>query len=690
MSVPDSARTRAEKLRRELHEHNHRYYVLDEPSISDAEFDALFRELQQLEEQYPDLRTPDSPTQRVGAPPRAGFAEVKHLQPMLSLNNCFSDEELADFNRRVCEGLGRDEVEYVAEPKIDGLAISLLYEHGVFVRGATRGDGETGEDITANLRTIRQIPLRLEWPKKGREPAALEIRGEVYMTREGFRKMNEEAIARGEKAYVNPRNTAAGSLRQLDPTLTAKRPLSFFAYAVEYHKGWEPPKLHSQVLDHLRDWGFPVSQYIEVVEGVEGCLKFYRKMGDRRAKLPFEIDGVVYKLNSLAGREELGYVSRAPRWAIAHKFAAEEAETLLERIEVQVSRTGALNPVARLKPVFVGGATVSNATLHNLDEVDRKDVRDGDTVVIRRAGDVIPELVRRVGDHKRGSKAFDWRDDYSKCPVCGGKVEREEGEVNAFCTNKLGCRAQIQGALQHFVSRRAMDIEGLGEKLLGQLIDQELVKSPADIFKLTMEQLAELDRMGEKSAQNVIDAIGKSKATTLDRFIYALGVPDVGETTAKDLARHFATLEALIEAAEADAPTTHAEKVKDRCPKLQEVPDVGPTVAAHIAHFFSESRNRKVIDALIKAGVQWPAIKKAAAKGPLLGKTLVITGTLPGMSRDEATALIESNGGKVSGSVSKKTDYVLAGAEAGSKLQKAESLGIAVIDLNALKKLIDA
>jgi DNA ligase (NAD+) len=684
----DSASARAERLRNELHEHNHRYYVLDDPKISDAEYDRVFRELQALEEQHPELRTPDSPTQRVGAAPSARFAEVKHLQPMLSLNNCFSEDELRDFDRRVREGLGREEIEYVAEPKLDGLAISLLYENGVFKRGATRGDGETGEDITANLRTIRQVPLHLRWPKGSAAPEALEIRGEVYMTREGFRRMNEEAVARGEKAYVNPRNTAAGSLRQLDPALTAKRPLSFYAYAVEYHRGWKPPRLHSEVLDQLRSWGFPVSDLIAVVQGVGGCMRYYEKIGGRRPKLPFEIDGVVYKLNNLAGREELGYVSRAPRWAIAHKFAAEEAETLLERIEVQVSRTGALNPVARLKPVFVGGATVSNATLHNLDEVARKDVRDGDTVIIRRAGDVIPELVRRVGDHARGSKPFDWKDKYSKCPVCGGKVEREEGDLNPFCTNKLGCRAQIQGALQHFVSRHAMDIEGLGEKLLGQLIDKELVRSPSDIYKLTAQQLADLDRMGEKSAQNVIDAIEKSKSTTLERFIYALGVPDVGETTAKDLARHFASIETLIEVAKADAPTAHAEKDKERCPHLQEVPDVGPTVAAHIAHFFTEPRNRKVVEALIAAGISWPAVKRASGDGKLAGKTFVLTGTLPGMSRDEASALIEANGGKVSGSVSKNTDYVVAGAEAGSKLAKAEKLGVAVVDLDALKSLI--
>ncbi len=688
MKTPDSARQRAERLRRELNEHNHRYYVLDEPSISDAEFDRLFRELQHLEQQHPELKTPDSPTQRVGSAPGAGFAEVRHLQPMLSLNNCFSEEELEDFNRRVCQGLGRDEVDYVAEPKIDGLAISLLYEDGVFVRGATRGDGETGEDITTNLRTIRQIPLQLRWPKGSRAPAALEIRGEVYMTREGFRRMNEEAAAHGEKTFVNPRNSAAGSLRQLDPALTAKRPLSFYAYAVGHHQGWQSPRLHSEVLESLRSWGLPVSKLITVAHGVDGCLRFYRKMEKERAKLPYEIDGVVYKLDSLAGREELGYVSRAPRWAVAHKFAAEEAETLLESVEFQVSRTGALTPVARLKPVFVGGATVSNAGLHNMEEVARKDVRAGDTVVIRRAGDVIPELVRVVLEKRpRGTEPVKTP---TKCPACGGRAEREEGELVAYCTNKLGCVTQVQAALSHFVGRHAMNIEGLGEKLLTKLVELKLVHTPADIYRLDVKTLAELERMGDKSAANVIASIEGSKQTTLERFLLALGIPDVGEATARDLARHFGDLGPLIEAAEADAPSAHAEKAKDRCPRLQEVPDVGPTVAVHIAHFLVEPRNRQVIDELIAAGIRWPSVKKASAKGPLLGKTFVITGTLPGVSRDEATSLIEANGGKVSGSVSKKTDYVVAGAEAGSKLAKAESLGVAVIDVSALKKLLEA
>jgi DNA ligase (NAD+) len=673
---------RAEQLRRELHQHNHRYYVLDDPSVSDAVYDALFRELQQLEAQHPELRAADSPTQRVGAAPSAAFAEVRHRLPMQSLNNCFSEEELLEFDRRAREGLGRGSIEYVAEPKLDGLAISLIYQDGVFALGATRGDGETGEDITENLRTVRTIPLRLS----GKVPPVLEVRGEVYLPHAGFRRMNEDAAARGDKLYVNPRNAAAGSLRQLDSRVTAGRPLAFYAYALGYNEGFHAPKTHFEMLEQLRTWGFPVSDLIEVVQGADGCLDYYRRMGERRAKLAFDIDGVVYKLNDLAGREELGSVSRAPRWAVAHKFPAEEAITILENVEFQVGRTGAITPVARLKPVFVGGANVSNATLHNMDEVRRKDVRIGDTVIVRRAGDVIPE-VKEVVLAQRPAKAR-MLELPAQCPVCGGKVEQEEGESIARCTNGLSCRAQLHGALLHFVSRRAMDIEGLGDKLLAQLIDTGLARSPADIYALTAAQLAGLERMAEKSAENVIAAIEASKSTTLERFLYALGIRDVGEATAREFARHFGTLERLIEAAEQDASTTHAEKEKDRCPRLREVPDVGPTVAAHLSHFFTETRNRKVVKALIAAGVHWPAIEKSATEGPLSGKTFVLTGSLPGMSREDATRLIESRGGKVTGSVSKKTDYVVAGAEAGSKLAKAEKLGVAILDLEGLKRLV--
>jgi DNA ligase (NAD+) len=677
---------RAAELRKLLEEHNYRYYVLDAPTIPDADYDRLFRELQQLEAEHPELLTPDSPTQRVGGAPLKDFASVRHAVPMMSLNNGFSDEDIQDFDRRVREGLGRDEVAYVAEPKLDGLAVALVYEDGLFVRGATRGDGETGEDITENLKTIRQIPLRLRGT--GKMPEVFEVRGEVYLPHAGFRRINAEAEKAGTKIFVNPRNAAAGSLRQLDPKITASRPLAFFAYAQGQVKGWKLPPTHWLLLAQLREWGFPVTDLAERVQGVEGCLRYYRHMAQKRPKLPYDIDGVVYKLDDLAGRDELGSVSRAPRWAIAHKFPAEEALTTLLNVEFQVGRTGALTPVAKLAPVFVGGANVSNATLHNMDEIERKDVRNGDTVIVRRAGDVIPEVVGVVADrrpaHARHVKLPE------QCPVCGGAVERVEGEVVARCTNGLSCRAQLHGALLHFVSRRAMDIEGLGDKLLAQLIDLGLARSPADIYRLTADQLAELERMGEKSAANVIAAIEQSKDSTFQRFVYALGVPDVGETTARDLARHFGSLDALIAACEADAASEHDESIKekDRYPKLREVSDVGPIVAAHVAHFFTEPHNRKVIAALLAAGIRWPQ-PKAASGGALAGKTFVLTGALPGgVTRDEASALIEANGGKVSGSVSSKTDYVLAGEAAGSKLAKAEKLGVTVIDWDAFNKLL--
>jgi DNA ligase (NAD+) len=689
VSATAAEKKRAAELREQLREHDHRYYVLDDPRISDAQYDRLFRELQDLETRHPGLLTADSPTQRVGGEPRPEFAAVKHRQPMLSLRKCDDEEELRDFDRRVREILGRDAVSYTAEPKLDGLAVSLTYEAGVLVRGATRGDGETGEDITDNLKTIRSIPLRLREAAK-KPPKALEVRGEVYLPWAGFRKMVKDAEAKGEKVPVNPRNAAAGSVRQLDARITASRPLAFVAYGVGHGEGWQAPATHSEVLAQLGDLGFPVSDLIQTVESVEGCLKYFDAIGGKREKLGYDIDGVVFKLNSLAGREELGTVSREPRWAVACKFAAEEAETVVQNIEFQVSRTGALNPVARLKPVFVGGATVSNATLHNMDEVERKDVRIGDIAVIRRAGDVIPELVRVMADKRP-------RDAHKvvvprKCPVCGGRVEREEGEINPRCTNGLSCRAQLHGALMHFVSRRAMDIDGLGDKLLAQLIEQRLVESAADIYTLEMKTLAGLERMGEKSAQNLVDAIAASRNTTFARFLYSLGMPDAGEATARELARHFGDLPALLDAAKADAPTAHAEKEKERCPLLRAVPDVGPVVAGHISHFLTEPRNLEVIAALTAplpkgAGVNWEA-PKVIHGGALAGKSFVLTGTLPGMSRDEASALIEANGGKVSGSVSKKTDYVLAGAEAGSKLAKAEKLGVPVLDLQGLRKLI--
>ncbi|MDP3295331.1 MAG: NAD-dependent DNA ligase LigA [Nevskia sp.] len=689
---------RAAELRQQLEQHNHRYYLLDAPEIADAEYDQLFSELQQLEAANPELKTPDSPTQRVGGAPSPMFAAVRHRQPMLSLRKAAIDlkaegrelqhAELIDFDRRVREVLLKAAVDYVAEPKLDGLAVSLIYEHGLLVQGATRGDGETGEDITQNLRTIRSLPLRL----CGEVPPLVEVRGEVFLPLAGFQKMVRDAEARGEKPPVNPRNAAAGSLRQLESVITAKRPLAFYAYGTGVSEGWAQPARHREVLAQLKAWGFPVSELIEPVTGAEGCLAYFEAIARKRASLPFDIDGVVFKLDDLAGRNELGSVSREPRWAVAYKFPAEEAITVLENVEFQIGRTGAVTPVARLKPVFVGGAMVSNATLHNMDEVQRKDVRIGDTVIVRRAGDVIPEvkevvLAQRPADARVVVLP-------PSCPVCGGTIAREEGEAIARCTNGLSCRAQLHGALIHFVSRKAIDIDGLGEKLLALVIDALDVRTPADIYlKLDAAKLAVLERMGEKSAENLVKAIDASRDTSFGRFLFALGIPVVGETTARDLAQYYGSLEALLAAAEADLATEHAEKKKERFPLLQSVPDVGPTVAASIAHFFAEPRNRAVIETLVKpredggAGIHWPA-PKATAEGALTGKTLVITGTLPGLSREEAAALIEANGGKVTGSVSAKTDFLLAGEAAGSKLAKAEKLGVPVLALDDLRALI--
>ena len=677
--------SRAAELRRLLHEHNHRYYVLDDPGVSDAEYDRLFDELSRLEAQSPELLTPDSPTQRVGGSARADFAPVKHRLPMLSLRKSMDEAELRDFDRRVRETLGRETVDYVAEPKLDGLAVSLIYENGVLVRGATRGDGETGEEITENLRTIRRIPLRLT----GEFPPLIEVRGEVYLPLEGFRRWKAEAEARGEKPPVNPRNAAAGSLRQLDSKITAQRPLAFYAYGLGHSEGWAVPRLHSQVLQQVRDWGFPVSALIEVVQGADGCQRYFERMQAQRAQLPFDIDGVVFKLDDLAGREELGAVSREPRWACAYKFAAEEAETVILNVDFQVGRTGALTPTARLKPVFVGGATVSNATLHNMDELRRKDVMVGDAVIVRRAGDVIPE-VKEVVPGKRPADARPVLAP-TQCPECGSPAERSEGEVVIRCSGGLNCPAQLQGALLHFVGRRALDIEGLGEKLLLQLIEKKLVQSPADLYRLDAATLQGLERMGEKSAQNVVKAIARSRQTTLGRFLYALGIRDVGEATADALAAHFRALEALQQAAVDDAATLGDETLKDkeRLPRLREVPDVGPEVARQVCLWFGRESNRELLQRLRESGIQWPEAAARVAEGPLLGKTFVITGTLP-VSRDAAAELIEAHGGKVSGSVSAKTDFLLAGEAAGSKLAKAEKLGVAVLDWNGLQHLIGA
>ena len=680
----DAIRLRAQVLRALLNDYNHRYYVLDDPSVSDAEYDTLFRELQALEAEQPELLAADSPTQRVGGVALKAFAPLTHRLLMQSLNNAFTASELGDFDRRVREGLGLSHmVEYSAEPKLDGLAVSLIYERGVLMRGATRGDGVTGEDITENLRTIKTIPLRLA----GAAPLLLEVRGEVFFPLAAFKKLNAEMETAGSKTFVNPRNAAAGALRQLDAKVTASRPLAFYAYAVGVSEGLPPFKTHTALLQKLKQFGLPVSDLIEAVQGTEGCERYYAAMQSRRASLPFDIDGVVYKLNDLAGREELGSVSRAPRWAIAHKFPAEEAETILLDIEFQIGRTGAVTPVARLKPVFVGGATVSNATLHNMDEVARKDVRIGDAVIVRRAGDVIPEVARALIDKRPANARRVILP--AHCPVCGSAVAREADEAVARCTGGLTCRAQLHAGLLHFVGRRAMDMEGFGEKLLLQLIEQNMVKSPVDLFQLDAQRLAALDRMAEKSASNIVEAAQKARRTTLARFLFALGIRDVGESTAEALAKHFGTLEALIAAAQADAPTAELEKKKDRFPLLQAVPDVGPEVAAQLARWFMDAQHLELVVALRAIGIQWPEVMNVVVEGPLSGKTFVITGTLP-ESRDAVAARIEAAGGKVTGSVSAKTDFLVAGEAAGSKLAKAEKLGVAVLGWEPLLRLLEA
>jgi len=656
---------RISQLRKEIGYHDHQYYVLDNPSIPDAEYDKLYRELQALEAAHPELITPDSPTQRVSGAALKSFSSITHRVPMLSLNNALEDDEAANFDRRVREGLGLENIEYAVEPKFDGLAITLTYENGVFVQGATRGDGYTGEDVSLNLKTIRAIPARLHTDKP---PKLLEVRGEVLMFRRDFDKLNQDQDARGEKRFANPRNAAAGSLRQLDSKITASRPLSFFAYGLGAAEGIPEIRTHSEAMDYLASLRLPVSQERATVQGFAGLMKYYQNIGSKRETMPYDIDGVVYKVNSFAQQNELGFVSRAPRWAVAHKFPAQEALTTVEAIDVQVGRTGAITPVARLSPVFVGGVTVSNVTLHNQDEIDRKDVRVGDTVSVRRAGDVIPEIVQVVLERRPASAvAFNLLQSINHlCPVCGSHVIKQEDEAIARCTGGLFCAAQRKQAILHFASRRAMDIEGLGDKLVDQLVDAGLVHSLADIYGLDLATLANLVRMAEKSAQNILDALHTSKQTTLARFIYALGIRNVGEATAKDLARYFGNLHALLNA---DIET------------LQQVPDVGPIVAESIVSFFSEPHNQEVISQLQAIGVNWPENETPVAKSSALtGKTLVLTGTLPNLSRDTAKEMIEAVGGKVSGSVSKKTDYVVAGEEAGSKLAKAQELGVTVID----------
>jgi len=688
VAVPKAVATQASRLRAELDHHSHQYYVLDDPQVPDAEYDRLFRELQALEEKYPELQTADSPTQRVSGKVLDGFAPVRHAVPMLSIRTetDITSGGAAAFDARVRRELKLAEtdppVAYACELKFDGLAISLRYEKGVLVQAATRGDGEIGEDVTQNIRTIRQIPLRLE----GVAAPVFEVRGEVYLRRDDFERLNErqrELIAggaRNEKTFVNPRNAAAGAVRQLDPAIAAQRPLSFFAYGLGAIDGWtDAPATHSGTLDALAALGLPVSPERAVAQGAEGLAAFHRAVGAKRDSLPFDIDGVVYKVNDLALQRRLGFVTREPRWAVAHKYPAQEQLTRVLDIDIQVGRTGKLTPVAKLEPVFVGGTTVSNATLHNEDETRRKDVRTGDTVIVRRAGDVIPEVVGVVLEQRPADagKPFDlFRRLGGKCPVCGSAILREEGEADWRCTGGLFCAAQRKQAILHFASRRALDIEGLGEKLVDQLVDGGLVRTLPELYRLGIAKLAALERMAEKSAQNLVEGLEATKHTTLARFLYALGIRHVGETTAKDLARHFGSLDRILDAT---------------VEQLLEVNDVGPVVAQSLRTFFDQPHNREVVEQLRAAGITWDehaGTPADTAPKPLAGKTLVLTGTLPTLAREDAKALIEAAGGKVAGSVSKKTDYVVAGAEAGSKLDKARALGVAIVDENGLHVLL--
>ena len=670
-----AARARAAELRREIAEHDRNYYVDDAPTISDAAYDGLYRELVALESAHPELVTPASPTQRVGGVPLEQFEPVRHAVPMLSIRTETDTipEAAAKFDARVRRDLSvaadAPPVEYVAELKFDGLAINLRYEKGKLAVAATRGDGEVGEDVTRNVRTIRAVPQQLAIAKP---PAVLEVRGEIYMTRSDFDKLNERQLAAGQKTFINPRNTAAGAVRQLDPAMTAQRPLRFFAYGMGESRGFAIPATHAALLDLFAAAGLPVNRERRVARGAAELIAFYERVAERRGSLPFDIDGVVYKVNSFDLQRTLGFVTREPRWAVAHKFPAEEMATQVLGVDVQVGRTGAITPVARLAPVFVGGVTVTNATLHNEDEVRRKDVHIGDTVIVRRAGDVIPEVVRVVTEKRPGdAKPFVMP---AKCPECGSAIARLADEAIARCTGGLFCPAQRKQALLHFASRRALDIEGLGEKLVEQLVDATLVHTPADVYALTAETLAGLERMAEKSAANVVAAIEKSKQTTLARFVFALGIRQVGEATARDLARHFGNLDAVMAATQDE---------------LAGVPDVGPIVAESLARFFAERHNREVIGALRRAGVRWrDSAPERAPVGKLAGVTVVLTGTLPTLSRDDAKAMIEAAGGKAAGSVSKKTDYVVAGDEAGSKLDKAQELGVPILDEAGLVKLL--
>ncbi|MEZ9877055.1 NAD-dependent DNA ligase LigA [Vibrio breoganii] len=669
--MPDSIQQQHAKLSEALHYHAVRYYVEDSPEIPDAEYDRLMRQLIELEEGNPELVTVDSPSQRVGGAPLSGFTQVTHQVPMLSLDNAFDDSELKAFHKRMQDRLNSSELgAFSCEPKLDGLAVSLMYENGVLVQAATRGDGTTGENITQNVRTISAIPLKLQGEGY---PTRLEVRGEVFMPKAGFDRFNEQAIAKGEKPFANPRNAAAGSLRQLDSRITAKRPLGFYAYSVGVIEGGELENSHYQRFLQLKEWGLPMCPVVRKVENLNDVIAYYQYILETRDDLDYEIDGVVIKLDEIAKQEQLGFVARAPRWAIAYKFPAQEELTTLNDVEFQVGRTGAITPVAKLEPVFVGGVTVSNATLHNADEIQRLGVMVGDTVIIRRAGDVIPQITGVVLDRRPDdAKAIVYP---VVCPVCGSDAERTEGEAVTRCTGGLVCSAQRKQALKHFVSRKAMDVDGLGDKVVEQLVEKEMVQTPADLFKLSAGRITVLDRMGPKSAQNVVDALEKSKQTTLPRFLYSLGIREVGEATAANLAQHFKTLE-RIEQASVEA--------------LLEVPDVGAIVAEHIKAFFSQERNQAVIAELIESGINWAEIKEVAnaEELPLAGKTVVLTGSLSQLTRSDAKAALQNLGAKVTGSVSKNTDILFAGEAAGSKLAKAQDLGVEIQDEQGLIDLM--
>lgn len=669
MASKQDAQQQVTNLRQQINYHNYRYYVLDDPEIPDAEYDRLLKQLQALEAEHPALVTLDSPTQRVGAEPLSEFTQVRHQIPMLSLSNAFDTEEVEDFDRRIREKIAVDKVEYAVEPKLDGVAISILYEDGLLVRAATRGDGSTGEDVTHNVRTIDSVPLRL---LGNNFPKVLEVRGEIYMSKHGFEALNQQQRKNDEKIFANPRNAAAGSLRQLDPRITATRPLEIFFYGLGVVRGGSSIKTHSDTLAQLRQWGLRVCPQSAVVQSVDGCVSYYQKIGKKRDTLPYGIDGVVYKVNDLAQQQIMGFISRAPRWALAHKFPAQEEMTVLEKIEVQVGRTGAITPVARLKPVFVGGVTVTNATLHNREEIERLDVRPGDTVIIRRAGDVIPEVVSVVtSKRKKGARKFKFP---THCPVCDSEIVYEGAGIIARCSGGLYCDAQRKQAIIHFASRKAIDIDGLGDKIIELLVDEGIVHDVADLYKLKHAELAGLERMADKSAQNLLEAIEKSKDTTLPRFLFGLGIPQVGETTALTLARHFGNLKDLMKA---------------KIETLENIMDVGPIVAQSIYTFFKQKHNREVIQRLQKRGVHWPDVEIVdKAEQPLAGKTFVLTGTMTSMTRSEAKAKLQALGAKVAGSVSSKTDYVVVGADPGSKARKAEALGVAILDEDTFLRLI--